>query len=293
MAILPRICLTIVANAVLLFLMLPSVIVVVISFSTSPYLEFPPQHYGLVWYRSFFTSREWLAALEQSMRVALVTMCLATVFGTMLARVLAFRMSGPEWSLLRGVVLAPIIVPSALIGVGLFMLYVPLGLVNTLTGVVIAHLALTLPFVVFTVVAGIEALDPDLERVAQTLGATPAMAFWSVTLPLIRLSLLSGAVFAFIISFDESVIALFLTSGANATLPRKMFEHLNEELDPTIAAVAGLFIGLTTITLVTGFLLHVWRLKSQRRSGQNLRSRRRSPEPPESAPAPVRQEYRE
>jgi hypothetical protein len=139
MAILPRICLTIVANAVLLFLMLPSVIVVVISFSTSPYLEFPPQHYGLVWYRSFFTSREWLAALEQSMRVALVTMCLATVFGTMLARVLAFRMSGPEWSLLRGVVLAPIIVPSALIGVGLFMLYVPLGLVNTLTGVVIGH----------------------------------------------------------------------------------------------------------------------------------------------------------
>jgi putative spermidine/putrescine transport system permease protein len=217
----------------------------------------------------------------------------ATVIGTMLARVLAVKKSGPGWSVVRGMFLAPIIVPSALIGVGLFMLYAPLGLVNTLTGVVIAHLALALPFVVFTVAAGIEALDPDLERVAQTLGATPARAFWTVTLPQIRVSLLTGAVFAFIISFDESVVALFLTSGANATLPRKMFEHLNEELDPTIAAVAGLFIGLTTIILVTGFLIHVRWSKRRRRSGHNSRSGRRSPEPPGSEPALVRQEHPE
>jgi putative spermidine/putrescine transport system permease protein len=288
-----RICLTVVAWAVLLFLTLPSVIVVLISFSTSPYLEFPPQHYGLVWYRNFFTSREWLTAFETSLRIALVTMGLATVIGTMLARVLAVKKSGPGWSLVRGMFLAPIIVPSALIGVGLFMLYAPLGLVNTLTGVVIAHLALALPFVVFTVAAGIEALDPDLERVAQTLGATPARAFWTVTLPQIRVSLLTGAVFAFIISFDESVVALFLTSGANATLPRKMFEHLNEELDPTIAAVAGLFIGLTTIILVTGFLIRVRWSKSRRRSEHKSRSGRRSPEPPGSEPVLVRQEHPE
>jgi putative spermidine/putrescine transport system permease protein len=246
-----------------------------------------------VWYRNFFTSREWLTAFETSLRIALVTMGLATVIGTMLARVLAVKKSGPGWSLVRGMFLAPIIVPSALIGVGLFMLYAPLGLVNTLTGVVIAHLALALPFVVFTVAAGIEALDPDLERVAQTLGATPARAFWTVTLPQIRVSLLTGAVFAFIISFDESVVALFLTSGANATLPRKMFEHLNEELDPTIAAVAGLFIGLTTIILVTGFLIRVRWSKSRRRSEHKSRSGRRSPEPPGSEPVLVRQEHPE
>jgi putative spermidine/putrescine transport system permease protein len=288
-----RICLTLVAWGVLLFLTLPSVIVVVISFSTSPYLEFRPQHYGLLWYRSFFTSREWLTALEQSLRVALVTMCLATVLGTMLASIVAVQKSGPAWSLVRGLFLTPIIVPGALIGIGLFMLYAPLGLVNTLTGVAIAHLALALPFVVFTVAAGIEALDPDLERVAQTLGATPARAFWTVTLPQIRLSLLTGAVFAFIISFDESVVALFLTSGANATLPRKMFEHLNEELDPTIAAVAGLFIGLTTIILVTGGLIHLWWSNGQRRSGQDLKSPRRSPEPPGSVPVRARLEHPE
>lgn len=267
MARLQRICLTVLASAVLLFLTLPSVIVVVMSFSTSRYLEFPPQHYGLVWYRSFFTSREWLAALGMSLRAALITMCLATAFGTMLARVLAFRKSGRGWSLLRALLLAPVIVPAALTGAGLFMLFAPLGLVNTLTGVVIAHLALALPFVVFTVSAGVAACDPDLERVAETLGATPAMAFWTVTLPQIRLSLLAGAVFAFIASFDESVIAQFLTRGANATLPQKMFEHLNEELDPTIAAVAGLVIGLTTITLGAGFLLYARRMKRRRRCG--------------------------
>jgi putative spermidine/putrescine transport system permease protein len=267
---LQRICLSVVAGAVLLYLMLPSIIVVVMSFSTSPYLEFPPQHYGLIWYRNFFTSREWLAALGVSLRAALATMCLATFFGAMFARVLASRKSGPGWSLLRGLLLAPVIVPTALTGAGLFMLFAPLGLVNTLTGIVIAHLALALPFVIFSVSAGIEACDPDLERVAQTLGATPAMAFWTVTLPQIRLSLLAGAVFAFIVSFDESVIALFLTRGANATLPQKMFEHLNEELDPTIAAVAGLFIGLTTIILVTGFLFYAVRTKGRRRYAQNL-----------------------
>ncbi len=191
MARLQRICLTVFASAVLLFLTLPSVIVVVMSFSTSRYLEFPPQPYGLVWYRSFFTSREWLAALGMSLRAALITMCLATAFGTMLARVLAFRKSGRGWSMLRALLLAPVIVPAALTGAGLFMLFAPLGLVNTLTGVVIAQLALALPFVVFTVSAGIEACDPDLERVAETLGATPAMAFWTVTLPQIRLSLLA------------------------------------------------------------------------------------------------------
>jgi putative spermidine/putrescine transport system permease protein len=235
---------------VLLFVMLaPILVVIVLSFSSASYLTFPPPAFGVRWYRAYLGSRDWLTATWLSLIVAAAVVVLSTVLGTLatlgLARLpRAFRM------LATGLILSPLIMPVIVVAIGLYYAFARYGLVGTPLGLIFAHTCLAVPFVVTSVGANLAGFDRRLEMAALSLGATPFGTFRQVTLPLIMPGILVGALFAFITSFDELVVSLFL-SGANAvTLPRRMWEDLRYALDPTIAAVSTLTIVITAVPLL-------------------------------------------
>jgi putative spermidine/putrescine transport system permease protein len=231
---------------VLFFLVAPVLVVVPMSFSASNYLEFPPSEWSFRWYDTFFGSAEWLHATRTSLIVAGLTTLLATPLGVAAAAALS-RSRVTTAQILKGVFLLPQVVPVIILGIGIFFLYIRLGLVNSLPGIVLAHTALALPFVVVTTLSGLKSFDHNLEIAAQSLGAHPVRAFLGITLPRIKLSVLAGALFAFITSLDEVVISLFIAGGDNTLLTRKMFMSLRDQLDPTIAAVSSILIVMSIV----------------------------------------------
>jgi len=242
------------AAGVLAFLMLPSLIVIVISFSADPGMRFPPHVLTLSWYRQFLSSPEWLAALAMSLEVACLASAIATVTGTLASFGLR-RLEGRVATALRAVLLAPAIVPVVLIAAATFMLFARLHLENRFLGIVVAHAGLGLPLVLITMSAALESYDFALDRAARSLGAPALVSFFTVTLPQIKGALVASALFAFLTSFDEAVIALFITAGSRATLAQRMFESLRDDLDPVIAAIATLLITLTGALLLLGGVL--------------------------------------
>lgn len=236
------------AGMVMLFLMLPTLIVIPMSFSESQYLEFPPREWSLRWYRSYFNSTSWMQATATSFKAGILTMLVSTLFGTMAAYGLhtaRLRFSGLVFSIL----LTPIIVPVILVGIGIFYVYVKLGLVNSMAGIVLAHSMLAIPLVVMVVSSALKSYDMNQERVARSLGASRPYAFFFVTLPQIRFAVISGAVLSFLTSFDEVIVALFISGGPNSTLTRNMFAALRDQIDPTIAAISTLVVVLTSMLL--------------------------------------------
>jgi len=249
-----RLWLYVLVGLVFFFLIVPCLIVIPMSFSGSKYLEFPPRTWSLQWYEAYLGSPEWRAATFVSLRAALLTTLFATTLGTIAAYGIA-RAQGAVSSLARGVFMLPMLVPLILLAIGCFFVYAKIGLNGTTTGLVLAHTMLALPFVVIAVLSGLASYDMNQERVAQSLGASRPWAFLTVTLPQIRLSVLSGALFAFVTSFDEVVIALFITGGQNATLTRLMFANIRDQIDPTVAAISSLLIGLSILLLIGSQLL--------------------------------------
>lgn len=236
--------------AVLLFLIVPMLIVVPMSFSGSEYLEFPPREWSLRWYASYFNSPEWMASTQVSFAAAVLTALIATPLGVAAAYALnAVRLRLTP--VLQVILLLPQMVPVILIGIGVFYIYIQLQLVNTLFGIVLAHTLLAVPFVVVTVMSGLRSYDMTQEKVARSLGAPRWKAFMMVTLPQIKLSVISGALFAFITSLDEVVIGLFIAGGDNTVLTRRMFQSLRDQIDPTIAAISSLLIILSAVVLAS------------------------------------------
>jgi len=234
---------------ILLVMIAPIVVVIVLSFSSAAYLTFPPPAFGVRWYQTYLGSRDWLAATALSIEVAIAVVVLATVLGTLAAMGLA-RLPAVARLLAAGLILSPLIMPVIIVAIGVYYAFARFGLVGTPLGLVLAHTCLAVPFVVTSVGASLAGFDRRLEMAALSLGATPIGTFRQVTLPLILPGVLVGALFAFITSFDELVVALFL-SGANAvTLPRRMWEDLRYALDPTIAAVSTLTIVVTVLPLL-------------------------------------------
>lgn len=239
---------------VLVFLVAPVFIVIPISFSDSKFLEFPPRAWSLRWYEAYFSSTEWMDATRVSFTAAALTVLLATPLGV--AAAYALHQARVSWvRMIHVTLLLPQMVPLILIGIGLFYLYIKLSLVNTLTGVVLAHTVLAVPFVVVTVLAGLQGFDMSQEMVARSLGASWPRAFFTVTLPQIRVSVISGAFFAFITSLDEVVVGLFVAGGENTVLTRRMFMSLRDQIDPTIAAISSLLILVSVTLLVLGAVL--------------------------------------
>jgi putative spermidine/putrescine transport system permease protein len=226
----------------LFFLVAPSLVIIPLSFSSSRYLTFPPPGWSVCWYEAYVSSLEWRQATLVSFTAATLTMIAATVFGTLAAYSL-HAASSRRMQALYMLFVVPMIVPAILIGVGTFILYAQLGLNNTLLGIVVAHTAMAIPLVVITVSSGLRSYDMSQERVARSLGASRPWAFLTVTLPQIRVSVISAALLAFITSLDEVVISLFIAGGDYATLTKRMFNALRDEIDPTIAAISTILIG--------------------------------------------------
>ena len=234
---------------VLAFLLLPILVIVPLSFSDSSFLVYPIPAWSLKWYHNLFSSPEWARAAKNSFIVAPLATLIATVLGTTAAVGLArtqFRFKG----LLMSLLIAPMVVPIVVVGVGTYLFFANIGLGDTYTALILVHAALGAPFVLTTVLATLQGFNHNLVRASQGLGASPLETFFRVTLPVIAPGVISGALFAFATSFDEVVVALFLAGPEQMTLPRQMFNGIRENISPTIAAVATLLILFTTSLLL-------------------------------------------
>lgn len=249
-----RALLVLVCVAVGIYLILPIFIVIPISFSSARFLQFPPPGWSLQWYQAFFASPSWMNALKTSAAVALPTTLLATVLGTAAALAL-IRSRFPGAGLFNAVIMAPLIVPVIIAACGLFAVFRLWGLIGTVGGLILAHTALAVPFVVVTVSASLRTVDRRLEQAARGLGAPPAVAFRRITLPLILPGVLSGALFAFVTSLDEVVVSLFVSTAQVRPLAVQMWSDVRGAIDPTIAAVSTLLFGLSLVMLLLVSLL--------------------------------------
>jgi len=244
-----RILMAALGGLTVFYLLAPTLVIVPMSFTEARILSFPPEGFSLQWYGRMFTDRQWSMAMLNSAEVAVLAAILATVLGTLAALAL-MRGRFPGKTLVNGLVLAPLIVPVVIIAIGMFSLYVRWRISGSLLGLVIAHTALALPFVVVSVSASLRTMDRNLELAAANLGADPRRTFTRITLPIILPGVLAGAIFAFITSWDEVVVAIFLTSARFRTLPVEMWEQVRQVVDPTVAAVATTLLVVTTVLLL-------------------------------------------
>jgi len=233
-----------VVGLILLFLALPIIVVMVVSFSSATYLTFPPPAFGLRWYRAYVSSGDWQQSTWLSLWVAAAVVVLATLLGTLAALGIA-RLPKALRVAASALILSPLIVPGIIVAIGIYYAFARYGLVGSPAGLILAHTCLAVPFVVTSVSASLAGIDPRLEQAALNLGATPSGTFFQITLPLIRPGVLVGALFAFITSFDELIVALFISGSGAVTLPRRMWDDLLFQIEPTIAAVSTLTIVLT------------------------------------------------
>jgi putative spermidine/putrescine transport system permease protein len=237
--------LRVVCIGVLAFLLLPILVIMPLSFSDSSFLVYPIPAWSLKWYRNLFTSDEWARAAKNSFIVAPAATLIATTLGTM-AAVGLVRTQFAFKGLLMSLLIAPMVVPIVVVGVGTYLFFAPLGLADSYTALIIVHAALGAPFVLTTVLATLQGFNQNLVRASLSLGESPLRTFFRVTLPVIAPGVISGALFAFATSFDEVVVTLFLAGANQVTLPRQMFNGIRENISPTIAAVATLLIVFTT-----------------------------------------------
>ena len=239
--------LAVVGGAVLLFLCLPIAVVVPMSFSSASSLEFPPPGLSLRWYQSFFSDPRWLRAAGTSALVALASSVTALILGSVAAYGLV-RGNFRGRALLEGNFIAPLILPPVITAVALYILFARIGLLGTMPGLIAAHTILTVPYVVLLMSVAIRQFDVRIEQVAYSLGASWFRMFKSVLLPNLLPSVLAAWIFAFIISFDEVIVTLFL-AGSYDTIPKRMFNELILQVNPTITAIATLLIGLSVVTI--------------------------------------------
>jgi putative spermidine/putrescine transport system permease protein len=235
---------------VIVFLIAPSFFVIPVSFTKGAFIEWPPQGFSLKWYVAVLGSDLWMSAALRSLVVAALSASLALVIGAPAAFALtrgAFRGKTFWLSLL----LSPLIIPSVLIAVALYYFYSRLGLIGTSLGLILAHTVVTIPYVVITVTAVLKTYDIRLDQAAQTLGASRVAVFRRVTFPLIRGGLLAAFLIAFITSFEELTIALFVTGGLANTLPRQLWSDALMAVSPALAAVSTIILMVVTAVIVT------------------------------------------
>jgi putative spermidine/putrescine transport system permease protein len=244
-----RLWLYVIAVITMVLLVTPTLIVVPMSFSDSQYLEFPPETWSTRWYEHYFGSSEWMLATRTSFKVALLTMLVATPIGVLAA----YGLHSSKIRFVRAafvLMITPMMVPVVLVAIGAFYAYVQLQILYTITGLVLAHTVLALPLVVIVTGSALKSFDMSQEEAARSLGAPRWKAFLTVTLPQIRFAVVTSALLSFLTSFDEVVVAMFVSGGDNPTLTRNMFNALRDQIDPTIASISTVMILVTTGMIV-------------------------------------------
>ncbi len=254
------------------FLIAPIVIIIPLSFNSVPFFTFTsemlsldPAGYSLKWYQDFFTDLNWQGAVQNSFIIAIFSTLISTTLGTIAALGLS-RSEMPAKTVVMGILISPMIVPLIISAAGMFFFYTNIGLASTHLGVILAHAALATPFVVIVVTATLVGFDQSLIRAAATLGASPVVTFFKVTVPLILPGVISGALFAFVTSFDEVVVVKFVGSYEQRTIPWAMFSGIREQISPTILAVATMLIILSASLLAT---LELLRRRNERLRGMS------------------------
>jgi len=237
----------IVSWAVIAFIVVPILILFPLSLSGAAFLEFPPSSLSLRWYHNYFSRPDWIKATLTSFQVALPVTLIATTIGTM-AAIATSRMKGAIAGTVRSVLISPLVFPHILIAIAIYFIFAKLRLIGSVAGLIVSHCVIALPVVLIIVEGALRRANLGPERAALTLGAGPIRAFLATTFPAIRPSIVTAALFCFLTSFDDVVIALFLT-GTNATLPKRMWEGVTLEIDPTIAAASTLLV-LLSIAIV-------------------------------------------
>ncbi len=252
------------------FLIIPILVIMPLSFNTVPFFTFTPEMlsldpagFSLRWYNDFFSSLNWRGAVRNSVIIAFFATILATTLGTVAALGLS-RAYMPYKTAIMALLISPMIVPLIISAAGMYFFYSKIGLASTHLGVILAHTALGTPFVVITVTATLVGFDHSLTRAAAMLGANPTRTFFKVTVPLILPGVISGGLFAFITSFDEVVVVLFIASFEQRTIPWQMFSGIREQISPTILAVATLLIIVSVMLLAS---LELLRRRNERLRG--------------------------
>ena len=248
------------AVLIVLWLILPTLVIVPMSFNEASSFNFPPKGFSTRWYENFFTDPNWMKALFSSLQVAVLTMVIATSVGVLASLGLS-KVKFRGKSLLEGYFLLPLIVPGIVLAVGLYSLFLRMDLLGTLPGFVLAHTIVSMPLVITNVMASLQGLDPRLEQAAASLGAGRVQTFFSITLPLIAPGVTAGALFAFVTSFDEVILSLFIQSPSLQTLPVKIFNSVTQSNDPTVAAVAV----ITMLTSVIVMLIAQFATRKRKR----------------------------
>lgn len=262
----------VICGLIFFFLIAPIVVIIPLSFNAEDFFTFTPEMlaldpegYSTKHYRDFFTNDAWQQALWNSVRIAPMATFLSVSFGTLAAIGLS-QPHVPFRRAIMAILISPMIVPLIISAAGMFFFYSRIGLQGTYWGVVLAHAALGIPFVIITVTATLVGFDRSLTRAAANMGADPVTTFFRVQMPLILPGVISGGLFAFITSFDEVVVVLFVGSAGQKTLPWQMFIGLREQISPTILAVATILVTLSIILLAT---LEMLRRRSERLRGMS------------------------
>ena len=243
-----RLSLNAYAAAVLVFLMVPSLLIIPISLGSEPFIQFPPRSFSLRWYRELITDPAWMASFVFSLKIAVATTVMATVIGT-LASLALVKGSLRFASALQVLTLAPLVVPHIVIAVALYLVFAPVGLTGSFLGFLIAHSMLSVPYVVITVTSSLQKLDPSLEFAALSCGASRFKAFVLVVLPNIAPGVAAGAIFAFLASFDEATVSFFLSGVEGKTITRKLFEDIDYNLTPVIASVSSVILLISILLM--------------------------------------------
>ena len=258
------------ALLVLFFLILPILVIVPLSFNAEPFFTFTPQMlrlepsaFSLRWYQEVIDNPNWILAIQNSFFIGICATVVATVLGTLAAVGMTSRHM-PFKQLFMAMMLSPMIVPLIIMAAGMFFFYTRYNIAGTYTGLIIAHAALGIPFVMISVMATLSGFDRALYHAGLSLGARPVRTFMDIVVPIIRPGVISGALFAFVTSFDEVVIVIFLAGPGQRTIPRQMFAGLREQINPTILAVATLLILVSIAFLIS---LELLRRRSDRLRG--------------------------
>ena len=247
------VALIVVTVATYIFLLAPIVIVLVQAFNGSELMSFPPQELSLRWFYAFFADTQFTTALWFSLKLGLIAAAISTVLGTMAGIALAHAGSGGAF--LQTLLLSPLYVPRVLVGLALLLAFAWLNVSGSLGGMIAAHVLITMPYATRTVMVGMRAVSASVQEAARVLGATRLQTFWLVTFPIIRASLLSGFVFALIISFSDIYLALFISGPNSITLPMRLFTFMEWDQSPLVAAASAIQILIILfVILVTGRL---------------------------------------
>ena len=262
--------LRLICGLILVFLVVPILVIIPLSFNELPYFTFTPEMlafdsagYSTKWYEEFFTEESWQRAVQNSLFIAVFATLISTFLGTLAALGLS-RPEMPFRSTIMALLISPMIVPLIISAAGMYFFYSRIGIASTHFGVILAHAALGIPFVVITVTATLVGFDHSLTRAAASLGSSPTRTFFTVIVPLILPGVISGGLLAFITSFDEVVVVLFVGSVEQRTIPWKMFSGIREEIRPTILAVATLLVFLSIVLLT---MLELLRRRNERLRG--------------------------